>query len=225
MMEELNSIAASGLDQFALKQDQNKPKDELGQSEFLKLMLTQIKHQDPMNPAEGGEFLSQLAQFGTLNGITELKSSFDVLATTLQSSQALQASTMVGRSVLIPGNVGLLEAGTALQGAVDLPASSGDLKVFIHDGAGQLVRQINMGTQPAGVARFAWNGVSDSGQPVPAGTYKVSAQAFINGKAVTQETLVQGKVESVTLGRAGSDSSLNLRGLGTVFMNDIKEIL
>jgi flagellar basal-body rod modification protein FlgD len=224
-MEELNSLAASGLEQYAVKQDQNKPKDELGQSEFLKLMITQIKHQDPMNPAEGGEFLSQLAQFGTVNGITELQSSFDVLATSLQSSQALQASTMVGRSVLIPGNVGLLENGVELQGAVDLPASSAGLKVLIHDATGQLVRQIDLGTQPPGIARFAWDGFSNSGVAVPAGTYRVSAQAFVGGKAVTQETLIQGKVESVTLGKAGDDSSLNLRGLGTVFLNEVREIL
>ena len=76
-MDETNSISASGLEQFALKQDQNKPKDELGQSQFLELMLTQIKYQNPLQPAESGEFLSQLAQFGTVNGITELRSSFD----------------------------------------------------------------------------------------------------------------------------------------------------
>jgi flagellar basal-body rod modification protein FlgD len=225
MMEEINSIAASGLDQFTFKQDQRRPKDELGQSQFLELMITQIKHQDPLNPVESGEFLSQLAQFGTVNGITELQSSFDVLASTLQSSQALQASTMVGRSVLIPGKVGLLENGVELQGAVDLPASIGDLKVFIHDAAGQLVKQIDLGTQAAGVTRFAWNGISDSGEMVASGTYSVSAQGFVNGAAVAQETLIQSKVESVTLGKAGNDSLLNLRGLGTVSLSDVREIM
>ncbi len=225
MMKELNSIAAGGLEQFALKQNQDKPRGELGQSEFLKLMVTQIKHQDPLDPAKSGEFLSQLAQFGTVNGITELQSSFDVLASSLQSSQALQASTMVGRSVLVPGNVGLLESGAPLQGAVDLPASSGNLKVFIQDATGQLVRQIDLGPQQAGLVHFSWDGLSNNGQPVATGTYSLSAQAFVNDTAVTQETLIQGKVESVTLGKAGNDSSLNLRGLGTVSMNDVKEIL
>lgn len=224
-MAEINSISATGLDQFAIAQEPKKPKDELGQSQFLKLMITQIKHQDPLNPADSGEFLSQLAQFGTVNGITELQSSFDAFASSLQSSQALQASTMVGRSVLLPGNVGLLEAGADLKGAVDLPASSANLRVIINDAAGQLVRQIDLGTQPAGIARFAWDGRSNSGDAVPTGTYGVSAQAFVDGKAVSQSTLIQSKVESVTLGKAGQDSSLNLRGLGTVSINDIREIL
>lgn len=224
-MTEINSTSATGLDQFAITQEQKRPKDELGQSQFLQLMITQIKHQDPLNPADSGEFLSQLAQFGTVNGITELQSSFDAFATSLQSSQALQASTMVGRSVLIPGNVGLLESGADLKGAVDLPASSANLHVIINDAAGQLVRQIDLGTQPAGLTHFAWDGLSNSGDAVPGGTYSVSAQASINGEVFSQSTLIQSKVESVTLGKAGQDSSLNLRGLGTVSMNEIREIL
>ena len=224
-MNETNSISANGLSQFALKTDENRPKDELGQSQFLELMITQIKHQDPLNPAEGGEFLSQLAQFGTVNGITELQSSFDTLATTLQSSQALQASTMVGRSVLVPGNVGLLESGSELRGAVELPSSSSDVKVLIHDANGQLVRQLNLGTKAAGMANFAWDGFSSSGVAVPSGTYQVSAQANVDNEVVTQTTLIQGKVESVTLGRAGNESSLNLRGLGNTPMNNIREVL
>ena len=223
-MDETKSIS-SGLSQFAIQQEQPKSKDELGQSEFLKLMLTQIKHQDPLNPSEGGEFLSQLAQFGTVNGITELQSSFDGFASGMQSSQALQASTMVGRSVLVAGNHGYLETGSAVQGAVDLESSSGNLNLFIHDGNGQLVRQIELGTQEAGTVRFSWDGFSSSGQAVPPGVYKVSAQANVDGEIVTQPTYIQSKVESVTLGGAGMDSTLNLKGLNTVLISDVKEIL
>lgn len=224
-MDELNSISSSGLEQFAIKQDKEQSKDELGQSQFLELMLTQIKYQDPLNPSESGEFLSQLAQFGTVNGITELQSSFQSLANSLQSSKALQASTMVGRSVLVPGEIGLLENGESMHGAVELPASSGSLKVQIHDAIGQLVRQIDLGTQAAGIVRFSWDGVSDSGAHVPAGIYSVSAQGNVDGKIVEQKLLIQGKVESVTLGKAGDESTLNLRGLGEVSINDIQEIL
>jgi len=224
-MEKTTSVAAGALDPFAIKQQQQGPGDGLGQSQFLELMLTQIKHQDPLNPAKGGEFLSQLAQFGTVNGITELQSSFETLASTLQSSQALQASTMVGRSVLVPGDTGLLETGRPLQGAVDLPSSSGDVRVLVEDARGQLVRQINLGSHSPGRVNFAWDGLSDNGSAVPPGTYRINAQALVDGKAVTQETLVLARVESVTLGRAGAESSLNLRGLGTVQMNEIREIL
>lgn len=224
-MDKTASIAASGLEQYAIAQGQSPARDQLGQAQFLELMITQIKHQDPLNPAEGGEFLSQLAQFGTVNGISELQSSFDALATTLQSNQALQASTMVGRSVLFPANVGLLEAGSTLQGAVDLQASGDKVTVLVHDGAGQLVRQIHLGTRPAGRVQFAWDGISDAGTAAIPGTYAVSAQAVADGEVVVQPTLIQGKVESVSLGKAGADASLNLRGLGSVYLHAVAEIL
>ncbi len=224
-MDETKSISSSGLSQFALQPEQSKAKDELGQSEFLKLMLTQIKYQDPLNPSEGGEFLSQLAQFGTVNGITELQSSFDGFASGMQSSQALQASTMVGRSVLVEGNHGYLETGSAVQGAIELEASSGNVNLLVHDMNGQLVRQMELGTQPAGTHRFSWDGFSNVGQALPPGLYQVSAQANVDGEIVSQPTFIQGKVESVTLGGTGMESTLNLKGLTTVPISQVKEIL
>ena len=224
-MDEAKSISSSGLSQFAIQPEQSKAKDELGQSEFLKLMLTQIKYQDPLNPSEGGEFLSQLAQFGTVNGITELQSSFDGFASGMQSSQALQASTMVGRSVLVAGNLGHLDLGSSVQGAVELEASSGNVNLLIHDMNGQLVRQIDMGTQSAGTLRFSWDGFSNDGTSLPPGLYQVSAQANVDGEIVSQPIFIQSKVESVTLGAAGTESTLNLRGLTSVSISDVKEIL
>ena len=108
-MATTSGVLPPGLENLTLKSEPEKSKDDLDQSEFLKLMLTQIKYQDPLKPMEGGEFLSQLAQFGTVSGIAALQSSFDVFASSLQSNQALQASTMVGRTVLVPGNVAALE--------------------------------------------------------------------------------------------------------------------
>ena len=207
------------------RDQETKANDELGQAQFLELMTTQLRYQDPLKPMENGDFLGQMAQFGTVSGINDLNVAVNGMSASFQSNQALQASTMVGRTVLVPGDVGLLETGAELRGAVEMPSSSADLKVLIHDASGQLVRQLDLGTQPAGTVHFAWDGSSDSGGAVATGTYRVSAQAFVDGKAVTQVTLIQARVESVTLGRAGNDSSLNLRGLGAVQMNEIREIL
>ena len=224
-MDKANSILPPGLEQLAVKQETKQASGELGQSEFLELMLTQIKHQDPLNPSESGEFLSQLAQFGTVNGITELQSSFESLASSLQSSQALQASTLVGRSVLIPSSVGQLENGQGLQGAIEISASTSNLNVTIQDAVGQVVRQIELGTHEAGLVNFTWDGLDSSGQAVTPGNYLVSAQATIDGEVTTQPTFVQAKVESVTLAKDGNGTLLNLQGLGSVQISDIKEVL
>ena len=93
----LNSINGLSLDSNASTQP--KPGDELGQADFLQLMTAQLEAQDPLKPQESGEFLTQLAQFGTVNGIQELQKSFTGLSNSLLSLQALQASTLVGRTV------------------------------------------------------------------------------------------------------------------------------
>src|SRR5262245_4718275 len=131
---------------------------ELGQEDFLKLMITQFKNQDPFKPMENGEFLAQLAQFSTVKGLDDLNSSFANLSSSVVSNQALQASSLLGRTVLVDGNVGNLVAGGSLGGAVDLPSSASDVIVQISDRNGTLVRQIDLGTQGAGLARFTWDG-------------------------------------------------------------------
>ncbi|MBE0509915.1 MAG: flagellar hook assembly protein FlgD, partial [Gammaproteobacteria bacterium] len=94
--EQLNGVNTT-------KNSNEKKTGELGQDEFMTLMLAQMKHQDPMNPMENGDFIAQLAQFRTVTGIDQLNNSFNGFSQTMQSSQALQASSLVGREVLVPG--------------------------------------------------------------------------------------------------------------------------
>ncbi len=188
-------------------------------------MLTQIKHQDPLSPMESGDFLSQMAQFGTVNGITELNKSFATLSGSLQSSQALQASTMVGNTVLVPGNQSEIVAGGQMTGAIDLNNSTTNLVMSIFDEAGQSVRQIDLGSHQAGMTKYTWNGLDNNGDPVPGGTYFIEAAAAVGGEAVAQPVLVNAKVDSVTLSKSGGEPLLNLNGLGTVSISDVREIM
>lgn len=224
-MDTSNKILPPGLEQFEVRNETKKSNDELGQKEFLELMLTQIRHQDPLNPTDSSDFLSQLAQFGTVNGITELQSSFDQFAASLQSSQALQASTLVGRKVLVEGDVAELDASGTVQAAVDLESSTSALIITVSDSAGQLMKQINLGEQTSGTVQFTWDGLDENGDAVPPGAYKITAQSFVDDGFVNQTTLVQAKVDSVTLTQDGQGPLLNLHGLGTVTMNDVKEVM
>ena len=225
-MATTNGILPPGLEKLALKSDTSKPSDELDQSAFLKLMLTQIQHQDPLNPMSSNEFFGQLAQMGTVNGIAGLQSSFDQFAASLQSGQALQASTMVGRTVLVEGStVELGGVGSSVRGAVDLAASTGELLVTISDTSGQVVKQLNLGSQTAGTVNFVWDGLDSAGGAVAPGRYQITAQAGIDGEVTAQPTLVQAKVESVTLTQTGQGPLLNLQGLGSFPMKDVREVL
>ncbi len=224
-MPDSNTILPAALQDLAIKQPEKKVSEGLGQDAFLELMLTQIKHQDPLNPMESGDFLSQIAQFGTVNGITELNNSFASLSGSLQSSQALQASTMVGNTVLVAGNKSELASGGQITGAVDLNNSTSNLVLNIADATGQSVRTIDLGSHTAGLTKFTWDGLDESGNPLPAGSYTIEAAALINSTAVAQSVLVNAKVDSVTLSKNGGEPLLNLSGLGTVSISEVREIM
>jgi flagellar basal-body rod modification protein FlgD len=199
------------------------PEDaKLGQEEFLKLMITQLENQDPFKPLESGEFLGQLAQFGTVSGLSELQTSFDGLATSLVSNQALQAAGLIGRPVLVAGSQGLYEPGGTYAGAVDLDASSSSVRLQINDASGQVVRQIELGAQSAGLVRFQWDGITDAGVAAEQGLYSVSAQYFDGAEMRSTGTLIKADVESVTLGAQGL--AVQLRGLGVVPFSAVAEI-
>jgi flagellar basal-body rod modification protein FlgD len=197
----------------------------LGQDAFLKLMITQLKNQDPFKPLESGEFLSQLAQFSTVSGVQDLQASFKDMATALVSNQALQASSLLGRSVLVSRTSGLLSAGGTLSGAVDVPASASSVVVNVTDQNGQLVRQLNLGTQAKGLASYAWDGKLADGSTAAPGIYNVSAQLMVNGTSQgSASVLVNARVESVTIGADQSGLTLSLEGLGDIAFSDVRQI-
>ena len=203
----------------------NEPKvEESKEDQFMKLLIAQLKNQDPLSPQDNGEFLSQLAQFETAAGAEELQQSFDKFSANMQSSSALQASSLVGRSVLAPGGIAQLETGKNVAGQIDLGSSTTNLVIEITDAAGQLVKTIPMGTQAAGEVGFTWDGTDQNGNFLPPGGYRITATADVGNEKVAQEVLVSAKVESVTIGQGGQGMKLNLAGLGSIDFSAVREI-
>lgn len=194
------------------------------QDQFMTLMLTQMKNQDPLKPMENGEFLAQLAQFNTVTGVQDLQKSFADFAASMQTNQALQASGLVGRSVSVPGPDVMLNSGTNVQGNVKLPSSTTDLQLSIYDGSGQLVRTIGMGTQAAGDITFSWDGLANDGTPLGSGVYELRAEATIEGAPVALATQVDAQVESVSMAGGAQGIQLNLAGIGTVPFSDVQQV-
>jgi flagellar basal-body rod modification protein FlgD len=210
---------------LGLRKDTTRPRNELGQEEFFELMVAQLKNQDPLKPLESNEFLGQVAQFTTVNGIQKLQSSFAGLAASLGSAQALQASTLVGGEVLIAGGTAWLDPSGGVGGVVALPESSRAVTVTVTDSNGRLVDQIALGEQAAGEVPFEWDGTDADGQRVASGVYRITATTVTAEGTVGVETLTTARVESVTLGRAGSPMQLNLAGLGPVSLDQVRQIL
>lgn len=221
---------SNGIDQQTLQQlglaraATGVKKKELGQEEFLKLMMEQFKNQDPFKPLDNGEFLSQMAQFSQVTGLSELNDKFGTLSSSLTSNQTLQASGLLGHGVLVSsGKVPLGTTGT-VEGAVDIPQSVSNVRVQVTGSGGQVLRIIDLGAQPAGLTSFKWDGLDNNGNRMAAGTYNLNAQMQVNGKSVgAAATLVTAPVTSVTVG-GSRGLVLTLDGLGDVAFGDVRRI-
>jgi flagellar basal-body rod modification protein FlgD len=197
--------------------------NELGLNTFLKLMVTQLNNQDPFKPMENGDFLGQIAQFGSVTGLEQLNDNFESLAASITSGQALQAGSLVGREVLAPIETGYLATGGSLRGQVRLEQSSPQVTARITDQSGQLVRELPLGTAPAGTLNFTWDGMDEAGNYLSPGLYSVRVEATQGDRVVDLQTQLFSRVESVNLS-GGNGLTVNLEGLGPVAFNNVQQI-
>ncbi|HEY8035347.1 MAG TPA: flagellar hook assembly protein FlgD [Methylobacter sp.] len=198
----------------------------LGQADFLKLMTTQMTHQDPSQPMSNGEFITQMAQFGTVSGIQDLQKSFGDFSSSITSSQALQATSLVGRYVSAPGTQGLLQAGGNITGNINLPSSATNVKVTITNAAtGEIEQSVDMGPKGAGNVPFTWDGTNSKGVMSSPGVYKIEATGSIDGNNTALVTDIDSHVDSVSMASGATGMKVNLTGLDSVKFSDIKQIL
>ena len=204
---------------------QRSSNDELGQSDFLTLMITQFKNQDPFKPMDNGEFLGQLAQFSTVSGIESLNSSFAGLANSISGEQALQAANLVGHDVLAVTDVGYLGEGVPINGVIELDSSASAIQIDILDESGELLQTLNLGEQQAGIARFSWDGKNLAGDTVDPGHYQFNARVIRGSQIESAATAIQANIESVTLGQFGGEMLLNLTGGGAISLSQVYQII
>ncbi len=212
------------------KQPANKNTNELGQAAFLELMITQMNNQNPLSPQDNSEFVAQLAQFSSVEGLERLNTSFNSFA----SNNALQASSLVGSSVTVKSDTSTLVKGGIISGSVDLAFPTTDMKVSVYDNTGALVQTIPVGEMPRGEAVFRWDGQNiemngalldwEAGESAPAaaGKYRFEVTATQNGKPEALETSLSANVNSVTMGENGA-LILNLAGVGAVDAKNVKQ--
>lgn len=192
---------------------------------FMKLILTQLQNQDPTKPMDNSQFLSQLAQFKSVTGIDELKKSVDAMSDSFQSNQALQASSLVGRWVMVSSNESHLWDKVGMAGAVEVPSSASQVMVSIKDSSGQVIKQIDLGSQNQGTVSFNWDGLDANGNLYAPGDYAIEANANIAGKNQSVATNTVVPVESVIMGKPGTGLTVNTTGLGKIRLSDVKQIM
>lgn len=192
------------------------------QDRFLKLLVTQMKNQDPLNPMDNAQVTSQMAQLSTVSGIDKLNVTLQALSDSMTSSQSLQAASMIGHGVLVSGNGVDLSNGGAY-GGFELTQSADNVTVAIKDKAGVLIRNLDLGAQPIGTGHWQWDGLDSNGAKVADGSYTFAASALQSGKRVDVSGLQFGMVNSVSQGKQGV--TLSVGQLEGIAISQVKQIL
>jgi len=198
----------------------------LGKDAFLQLLVTQLKNQNPLDPQDNTAFVAQLAQFSSLEGITTLNDTVTSLSGGLQSSQALQASSLVGRSVIVQTGEAYVDpsSGKPFNGTVVVKDADSRPTITIKDADGEVVRTIDLGVQKAGNVDFTWDGKDANGELLEKGSYTFSASTKTDAGTTALTTYLPATVNSVTLSKTGGEIMLNLAGLGSIGISKVQTI-
>lgn len=190
---------------------------------FLKLLVTQLNNQDPLNPLDNAQLTSQLAQMSTVSGIEKLNTAFQAMLAQSGSSQVLQSAGLIGYTVLVPGNALTLKQGIDVPFALDVTGAADAVKVAITNAAGDVVRSYDLGALPPGVKTLSWDGKTDDGVAAAEGSYTLRVGALGGGSGVAADALTYARVFSVAQGSSGV--SLDLGDGRKASLGDVRQIL
>ena len=191
---------------------------------FLKLLIAQMKNQDPLNPMDNAQVTSQMAQINTVQGISQLNATMQTMLTQFQGSQAI---SLTGHQVLIDGNsLTLASAGSgsglSAKAGFVLASDADHVGVDIKDAQGNLVSHIDLGAQSAGPGTFDWNGALGSGSAA-AGNYTFEVKAYNGAAAVSATPLRAARVEATAITSSGV--RLSLQGMESRYYSDVRMVL
>jgi len=198
--------------------------DMLNQSDFFALLTQELSYQDPTKPVDNNEMISQMTGFSTTDGISNLNDKFEGFANMMGSSQALQASSLVGRSVLVDDNRFESTEGETVKGKLKLDLPANNVVIYVENESGAVVQQVPVGNVSRGEFGFEWNGQLANGEQAGSGVYRFRVAGLVGGEASELQALTYRNVDSVTLSGAGGQVQLNLKGGNSMALADVVEI-
>ncbi|HHM01854.1 MAG TPA: hypothetical protein ENJ15_02505 [Caldithrix abyssi] len=200
--------------------------NSLGKEEFLKLLVVQLQNQDPLSPLESQEFSAQLAQFSSVEQLTNIDNNLEesiksnvVLSQTINNTLA---TTLIGKQVTAAGNQVELAEGTPAKVSFELQNAAQEVTVTITDSAGNVVRTLEGQGLSSGIQSLEWDGRDDDGIAVPEGIYSFSVKATdASGAEVVSQPLIRGVAGSLLY--SGGAAYLRIGALNVSF-GDVLEI-
>lgn len=219
----LNGLQWPG-EQSPAEKAQDPSRAQLGQEDFFALMTQQLAYQDPFKPADNSQMIAQMTSFTTADGINQMSEKLSSLSDVMTSSQALQASSLVGQKVLLPSNLAYWDKSEPVDGIAVTGEGADNVLIRIENEKGELVRTMSLDGPQKGNVPFTWDGLNDKGEPAPEGRYKIKVSGLIDSQREDLNALAFGRVDSVTLGSANSPTLVNLAGLGGIPLSQVLEI-
>lgn len=184
---------------------------------FLELLVAQISHQNPLNPMDGTQYVSQLAEFASVESLQSLKINSEKSLSFMDSLQALEATSLVGKMVDVSADTVMLEQQGKVSGAVNLGVDADAVSVKLYDSDGKLVEEQNLPYSGVGTLRFEFS-------EQQAGGYYVIATATVEGRPLALGTMLSGEVERISVGASKDDIILQVNGLGNHALFDINQL-
>lgn len=197
---------------------------EMGQNDFLTLMLAQLQAQDPLNPMDNADFVAQLAQFSQVSGLEKINKSVETLGSGMGDFRVASAANMLGRQVLVPGNVARADADGGVHGVVKLPENASSVVVTYSNGVtGELLKSVPFGAQAKGDMAFDWTDVPADlvAKRTP---IRVSVSATGVGGSHAVGPQVYARVLSATSGGMGQDLTLQVEDYGAMNALEVNSI-
>ena len=197
----------------------------LTQEDFFTLMTQQLAYQDPTKPAENSEMIAQMSAFATTDGIDKLNDKFGELSASMTSGQVLQASSMVGRKVLVQNSSFNHVSGQEDKGKYFSAEPIEDLTIDVKNEAGVVVKTMELGDVTAGQLGFHWDGKNEDGtEALESGSYTFEIKGRIDGVITEIPGMTYRSVDSVTLAGGAGNVMLNLNGGGSLALSDVIEV-
>jgi flagellar basal-body rod modification protein FlgD len=198
---------------------------QMTQQDFFALLTQQLSNQDPTKPVDNDQMIAQMTNFTMADSLSQLNDKFDAFATSMNSNQALQASSLVGRSVLVNGDTAHLHDNSpGIVGNVISDVKASNMQIAVTNEIGEVIRTIPAGSQGAGSVEFSWDGTDANGNRLPPGNYQFTAMGSVNGEEQQFPTAMYRHVSSVNLSSSSQGVILNLYGDQSITLSDVLEI-
>jgi flagellar basal-body rod modification protein FlgD len=197
---------------------------QLSESDFLSLLVAQMQDQDPTQPTDPTQFVSQLANFSEVSGMDSMQTSMNNLASSMLASQVASGTSLIGQQVIASTNTAALASGGTVTGAVNAPSNASSLQVQVTDANGNTVSTFSA-TPPSGggTATFTWNGLTSSGAAAPAGIYTFSVTANGGGSSSSLTPMFASTVSSVSVNPSTQALTLNTNA-GSVPLSSVVQV-